>query len=107
MPFGPRSARRMLSGAKRKQVIGTTCNQPVRWADSCQCGWPELCQYGRVEPRADVLCRRIERCRRALREGVDAGTSLHYLYEIFAAEEELAELLRLDLQQTQHSVPQP
>jgi len=60
-----------------------------------------------VDPRADLLYQKIELCRRSLREGVDAATSLNYLYEIFAAEEELAELLRLDLQQTQHAVPQP
>jgi hypothetical protein len=41
-----------------------------------------------------------------LREGVDAATSLHYLYTIFAAEEELAELLRSDQQPTQHSTAQ-
>jgi hypothetical protein len=61
-----------------------------------------------MEPRADLLWRRIQLCRRNLREGVDAATSLHYLYEIFAAEEELAELLRLDQQSTQHSTsPSP
>ena len=67
----------------------------------------EFCQSDNVNPRADLLCRRIEQCRRVLREGVDAASSIHYLYEIFAAEEELAELLRLDPQPTQRSTAQP
>jgi hypothetical protein len=47
-----------------------------------------------MDAKADILCRRIELYRRHLREGVDAASSVHYLYEIFAAEDELAELLR-------------
>ena len=47
-----------------------------------------------MENKADILCRRIEQYRRYLREGVDAASSVHYLYEIFAAENELAEFLR-------------
>ena len=66
-----------------------------------------LYQSDDVDPRADLLCRRIELCRRVLREGVDVTSTIHYLYEIFAAEEELAELLRLDPQPTQHSTAQP
>ena len=40
-------------------------------------------------------------------KGADAAWSIHYLYEIFVAEEGLAELLRLDPQPTQHSTAQP
>src|SRR5262249_13807494 len=38
-------------GRKTEEVISTTCIQQVRLADTCQCGWPELCQCGRVDPR--------------------------------------------------------
>ena len=47
-----------------------------------------------MDDKADILCRRIELYRRHLREGADAASSVQYLYEIFAAEDELAELLR-------------
>jgi len=83
------------------------CDRSGRAADTCQCAWLWLCQSDDMDPRTDLLCRRIELCRRVLREGVDAASSIHYLYEIFAAEEELAELLRLDPQPTQHSTAQP
>ena len=59
-----------------------------------------------METKADHLCRRIELYRRALREGVDAASSIQYLYQIFAAEEELAELVRLEKTDAQASAVQ-
>jgi hypothetical protein len=54
-----------------------------------------MLEYIAMNTRADLPSRRIELYRRALREGVDAASSIQYLYQIFAAEEELAELVRL------------
>jgi hypothetical protein len=65
-----------------------------------------MLRYIVMKTRADLICRRIELYRRALREGVDAASSIQYLYQIFAAEEELAELLRLEKTDTQPSAVQ-
>ena len=65
-----------------------------------------MMEYIAMNTRVDLLSRRIELYRRALREGVDAASSIQYLYEIFAAEEELAELARLEKPEAQHSMVQ-
>jgi|SRR6476646_8872776 len=67
IPCGPRSGGEWSRAQNEADHQHGPAFRSGQQADTYQCSYRGLCQRARVDPRIDLLCRRIDRCRRSLR----------------------------------------